>query len=233
MQAYGVVIPAWNAEQTLRETLDSVLTQTVPAAEIIVVDDGSTDGTATLATAVSPRVQVVRQMNSGPGSATSRGVRAIRSPLVAFADADDIWLPRKMEMQLHALAADPGIALISGSMRQFRHGQADDGRGEVRPGPSRTTIVVRRDVFLSVGDVIDPPGRCGDMIDWIARLRSQGQRTCTLDEVIALRRIMPGSLSHRTVQLHAGYLAVAHRALLRQREGRSQGVAADPAVPST
>ena len=73
MTDYGVVIPAFDAERTLRENLESVLAQTVAAAEIVVVDDGSTDGTADLAASVSPRVRVVRQANAGPGAATSRG----------------------------------------------------------------------------------------------------------------------------------------------------------------
>lgn len=225
MQDYGVVIPAWNAERTLRETLEAVLAQTVPAGEIVVVDDGSTDGTAAVAAAVSPRVRVVRQANAGPGAATSRGVRELRSPIVALADADDLWLPRKMELQLRALAAEEGVALVSGSMRQFRHGHADDGRGEVRAGPTRSTIVVRRDVFLAVGDVVDPPGRCGEMVDWLARLRAQGYRMLAIDEVLALRRIIPGSLTHRTDGQHEGFLAVAHRALLRHRAGEAGGSA--------
>jgi glycosyltransferase involved in cell wall biosynthesis len=222
MSEYSVVIPASNAERTLRETLESVLAQTVLAAEILVVDDGSTDGTADLAAAVSSRVRVVRQSNAGPGAATSRGVREVQSPLIAMADADDIWLPAKMESQLLALTTDPGLALVSGRMRQFVHGQGDDGRGAVRTGPTRSTIVVRREVFLAVGDVFDQPGFVGEMVDWLARLRNQGYRMREIDEVLALRRIIPGSLSHRRTERHGeGFLAVAHQALLRQRAARS------------
>lgn len=223
MLDYGVVIPAWNAARTIRETLESVLAQIVPAGEIVVVDDGSTDGTADVAAAVSPRVRVVRQANAGPGAATSRGVRELRAPIVAMTDADDVWLPRKMAVQLPVLAADPAVAIVTASMRQFRHGAGDDGRGTVRSGPTRSTIVVRRAVFLAVGDVVDPPGRCGEMVDWLARLRAQGHRLHAIDEVLALRRIIAGSLSHRTDQQRTGFLAVAHQALLRQRAARAGG----------
>jgi glycosyltransferase involved in cell wall biosynthesis len=218
MTDYGVVIPAFNAERTLRETLESVLAQTVAAAEIVVVDDGSTDGTADLAASVSPRIRVVRQANAGPGAATSRGIHELRSPLVATVDADDIWLPTKMEIQLQALAADPEIALVSAKMRQFRHGQIDDHLGEFRPGPTRSTIVVRREVFFAVGDLIDQPGRLGELVDWLARLRNQGHRMQALDEVLALRRVISGSLSQRGAERYGeGFLAVAHRSLLRRR----------------
>jgi glycosyltransferase involved in cell wall biosynthesis len=225
MTDYGVVIPAFNAERTLRETLESVLAQTVAAAEIVVVDDGSTDGTADLAASVSPRVRVVRQANTGPGAATSRGVHELWSPLVAMVDADDVWLPAKMDIQLQAIIADPGIALVSAKMRQFRHGQTDDRFGEVRSGPTRSTIVVRREIFFAVGDVFDPPGRMGEMVDWLAQLRNQGHRMHALDEVLALRRVIPGSLSQRRTERHGqSFLVVAHRSLLRRRGKAADGL---------
>ncbi|MFM7073680.1 MAG: glycosyltransferase family 2 protein [Planctomycetota bacterium] len=223
MLAYSVVIPAYNATRTLRETLLSVLAQSSPAAEIIVVDDGSNDGTAVLANAVfaeslGTRTRVVRQANAGPGAATSRGVQMANSPWIAMSDADDLWLPEKMERQLGFLDAHPDIALTSASMRQFRHGEPDDGNGEVRSGPTRSTIVVKREVFLDVGDVVDPPGRCGEMVDWLARFRFRGHRMAAIDEVLALRRVIAGSLSQRRSERHGqGFLAVAHAAMLRQR----------------
>ena len=155
-----------------------------------------------------------------PGQAPlRRGAYAnLQSPLVAMVDSDDVWLPTKMEVQLQALAADPGIALVSAKMRQFRHGKSDDRLGEVRSGPTRSTIVVRRDVFLAVGDLFDQPDRLGEVVDWMARLRNQGYRMHVVDEVLALRRVIPGSLSQRPTERHGeGFLAVAHKALMRRR----------------
>jgi glycosyltransferase involved in cell wall biosynthesis len=218
MTAYGVVIPAFNAERTLHETLAAVLAQTTPAAEIVVVDDGSTDGTANLAATFSPQVRVVSQCNRGQGSATTWGIKEVSTPLVAMCDADDVWLPHKSEVQLRALAAHPTVALVSSQMRQFRHGESDNGRGEVRAGPTRSTIMMRRDVFFRVGDIIDPPGQCGEMVDWLSRFRDQGHRELHIEEVLALRRIIPGSLTYRSSQRQSeGLLAVAHRALQRRR----------------
>lgn len=166
----------------------------------------------------TPRMRLVRQANAGPGAATSRGVQLASSPWIAMSDADDLWLPRKMEQQLSFLDAHPHISLASASMRQFRHGEQDDGNGEVRIGPTRTTIVVKREVFLEVGDVIDPPGRCGEMVDWLARFRLCGFRMAAIDEVLALRRVISGSLSQRRSERHGqGFLAVAHAAMMRQR----------------
>ena len=93
--AYSVVIPAFNAEATLGETIRSALEQTVPPAEILVVDDGSTDGTDAVAAGFADRVRVIRQDNAGPGAATSRGLAAVETPFAATLDADDLWLPGK------------------------------------------------------------------------------------------------------------------------------------------
>ena len=218
MSDYGVVMPAFNAAHTLRETLESVLAQTVEAAEIIVVDDGSTDDTVQLASRFAPQVRVVQQAKAGPGAATSRGVRALQTPFVATVDADDLWLPQKMETQLRAFAADSALALVSTVMRQFRHGIPDDGGGEVRSGATRSTIVFRREVFFDVGDFVDQPGLCGDSVDWLARVRQRGHKMMEIDDVLALRRSIPGSLSQRSgAQISRGLLAVARQAMLRSR----------------
>jgi glycosyltransferase involved in cell wall biosynthesis len=181
----------------------------------------------------TPRMRLVRQANAGPGAATSRGVQLASSPWIAMSDADDLWLPRKMERQLSFLDAHPHISLAYGSMRQFRHGEPDDGNGEVRVGPTRTTIVVKREVFLEVGEVVDPPGRLGEMVDWLARFRFHGHRMADIDEVLALRRVIAGSLSQRRSERHGqGFLAVAHAAMMRQRAALAAS-SAPTTAPST
>jgi glycosyltransferase involved in cell wall biosynthesis len=104
----SVVVPAYNAEATLDETLASVRAQTHQALEIIVVDDGSSDGTRAVASrhaAADARVQVLHQTNAGVAAARNTGWRHARSELIAFVDADDLWAPTKIEKQLAALQA--------------------------------------------------------------------------------------------------------------------------------
>jgi glycosyltransferase involved in cell wall biosynthesis len=111
----SVVIPAWNAERFVEHTLRTVCAQTLAPREVIVVDDGSTDGTAALVERVARGVSVpttlLRQANAGPGAARNRGLAAARGELVAFVDADDEWLPEKLERQVACLAAN-GAALL-------------------------------------------------------------------------------------------------------------------------
>jgi glycosyltransferase involved in cell wall biosynthesis len=105
----SVVIPCYNGAKFIRETLDSVLAQTAPAAEVIVVDDGSTDESAALAASVDPAVRVIRQANAGESRARNVGIEAATGEWVALLDADDAWLPRKLERQLEACAGQADV----------------------------------------------------------------------------------------------------------------------------
>ena len=182
--AYGVVIPAWNAAATIGECIASIAGQSVPPREIIVVDDGSTDDTAAVAAAAHPLVRVIAQENRGCGAATSAGFAACGFPWLASLDADDVWLPEKIERQFAHLDANPRYAGVCCNMELFRPD------GEVlgtREAWSRSTMLLRREVFDTVGEIIDPPGayfpvdyayalRKGDPA-WLARLDAFLART--------------------------------------------------------
>ncbi|MCH4545392.1 glycosyltransferase [Rhizobium changzhiense] len=106
-----IVIPAYNAEKTLVETLRSVSAQSYDKLEILVVDDGSRDGTFDLARDYSlsdHRIRVLRQDNGGVARARNHGIREARGPYIAPVDADDVWHPEKIERQLQALTRLPG-----------------------------------------------------------------------------------------------------------------------------
>jgi glycosyltransferase involved in cell wall biosynthesis len=106
----SVVIPCFNAASFLEETLRSVLAQTHAPVEVIVVDDGSTDGSAAVAAAFGPKVHVITQENRGESAARNVGMDHCRGDWIAFLDADDVWQPDKLERQL-AVAADDTIAV--------------------------------------------------------------------------------------------------------------------------
>jgi glycosyltransferase involved in cell wall biosynthesis len=115
-RAVTVVVPAHDAEATLDETLCSVRAQTHRALEILVVDDGSRDGTPAIAlahAAADPRVRLIQQNNAGVAAARNRGIREARAALVAPVDADDLWAPAKIERQVAALRrCGPRVALV-------------------------------------------------------------------------------------------------------------------------
>ena len=115
----SVVIAAYNSERFLEPALESVLGQTDPADEIVVVDDGSTDSTPGILRSYGSVLRVVRQTNSGPSAAYNRGFREARHEYVATCASDDLWEPRKLEWQRNALAAHPEVDVALGHARMF------------------------------------------------------------------------------------------------------------------
>lgn len=101
----SVVVPCWNAERWIGSTLRSVQAQAWPKLEIVVVDDGSTDATAAIVARDFPNARLLRQANSGVAAARNLGIRQSHGEWLAFIDADDIWLPGKLEAQFAALRA--------------------------------------------------------------------------------------------------------------------------------
>src|SRR5437773_3781756 len=108
----SVVIPTYNYARYLPEAIDSALAQTHAPLEVIVVDDGSTDDTPRVLAVYGDRIRVIRQANRGPGAARNTGIAAARGEYVGFLDADDVWLPRKLELQMARFEADQGLGLV-------------------------------------------------------------------------------------------------------------------------
>jgi glycosyltransferase involved in cell wall biosynthesis len=126
MTRVSVVIPAHNAGPFLGEALDSVFAQGLDDPEVVVVDDGSTDDTTRVARSYGRGVQLLSQPRSGSGHARNRGLEATSGELVAFLDADDVWVAEKSRLQLPRLEEDPGLGLVFSDMISFRDGRPDD-----------------------------------------------------------------------------------------------------------
>jgi glycosyltransferase involved in cell wall biosynthesis len=162
----SVVIPAYNSEAWIADALESILGQTAPPDEVIVVDDGSTDGTARVLGHFETRVGVIRQRNQGPAAALNRGFAAAGGDYVAMTGADDLWEPHKLEWQREALARHPEIDVAVGHASQF---ELADTEYERPPGTGvldnevlveamyekclfvAPTAVIRRELHVSLG----------------------------------------------------------------------------------
>ncbi len=213
--SYTVVIPAYNAAGTIAETIESALRQTVPPARIFVVDDGSTDATRTVAESFGGCVSVLTQPNQGPGAAMSLGMRQCDTPLIAALDADDVWLPEKIERQLDYLRCHPDCKGVFARMQHFGETVVNE---VIQDGWGRSTMLIRRAVYDCLGEVVDLPGKLGEMIDWLSRAREAGFELAMLPEVLAFRRVSPNSLSAgRDKEMERGYAQVAIAALRRKR----------------
>lgn len=111
MPLVTVVVPAYNAQNFLKATLESAVGQTFRDIDVVVVDDGSTDATGAIAEAMGGRVRVVRQSNAGMSASRNRGIASSDSEYIALLDSDDVWHPQKIERQLQAMHQRPTAGL--------------------------------------------------------------------------------------------------------------------------
>lgn len=216
----SVVIPVRDGRRYLGEAIASAHAQTLAPLEILVVDDGSTDGSGELAAAAG--ATVITRPAEGPAAARNAGAAAAHGDALAFLDADDLADPARLELQVRALAAAPSAAAVAGRMVQFLSpDRADELRGRVvcpeEPAHSFTagTLLIRRERFLA-GGALDTALSGSDVIDWVQRLRAAGDELLTIDAVVLRRRIHGDNLS-RGDALHSAYLATARAAILRRR----------------
>jgi len=188
----AMVVPAHNAEAWIRRAINSALNQTVRPAELIVVDDGSTDDTARMVRQYGEEVVYVHQENAGPSVARNRGIDLARSEWIAFLDADDEWLPHKTERQLRVLEDNPDLRwCVAAVCRRGRNSAAPyspplrparDGSNQTRVG--YFSAVLKRAQFITSGFIIhrslleesggfDPEMRGGEDVDLWCRIALQ------------------------------------------------------------
>lgn len=220
MSEVAVVIPVRDGERFLGDALISVLAQTQPPAEIVLVDDGSTDGSAAVA-ASFPGIRVVTQAALGPAAARNAGVDATSAPLIAFLDADDLMEPNRLKLQSAALQADGELVGVLGWSIPFTD-RAPDQPGDPVPGYLPSTLLVRRTAFAQVGP-FDPKLIAGEFGDWHLRARDLGLRIEMLDELVVRRRVHDNNLTRDTDRTAAGYLQVARLAIERRRTREPDG----------
>jgi glycosyltransferase involved in cell wall biosynthesis len=200
----SVVIPTYNRAHVLGRAIRSVLTQTFPDFECIVVDDRSTDGTIELVEGLrDPRIRVLRlATNCGASRARNEGIQAARGEFVAFLDSDDEWLPRKLELQVARLreGADPQTAVVycqarlSGELvntRVLRPHRIHEGDAFIHlligwhPGTT-STIMVKRSSLLEIGG-FDEGLACAEDYDLWLRLAQAANHFAAVSEVLLVK----------------------------------------------
>jgi glycosyltransferase involved in cell wall biosynthesis len=212
-ESISVIIPVYNCADFLAEAIQSVLAQSYPASEIIVVDDGSTDGSVSVA-AGFPQARVLSQSNAGPGSARNMGVLNASGSYLAFLDADDLWAPDKLQCQMSAMeAGDPDM--VFGRVEVFR----DSGPAlEIYEGVIVGAMLVKRDSFDRVGGFPEAT-RIGEFIDWYARAQECGLRSVCLPDIVMRRRLHTHNLT-KEQDTRTAYFDVLREAL-RRRQGKT------------
>lgn len=219
----SVVIPVFNGERFLRAAVQSVLDQGHSPVEIIIVDDGSTDGTATVAGSLPEAVRYLRQTNQGPAAARNRGIEQAQGELIAFADADDLWPMGKLELQLPFLLNDAKIDIVLGRTRQVRLSEAVNGQtqsqefGEPAFSVNLGSAVIRTSVFERVG-LFDETMRYSEDVDWFMRAREGGAAIVTIDAVTLFYRQHEQNMTRGKSASELNVLKALKRSLDRRRE---------------
>jgi glycosyltransferase involved in cell wall biosynthesis len=227
----SVVIPAYNAKDKIKPTLESIFSQTLKPKEVIIVDDGSSDGTFEFLQNLPYELTLHQQANAGPSAARNKGVSLASSHWIAFCDADDLWLPNKLEQQVaaHQLSEDVDISFTNLS---YRKNDVDGGTASEAADKSGlasmlellgnevlfpSTMMVRKSAFDRVSG-FDSRYKWAEDIDFILRILANS-KGFFLGEVLAIHQVFQDSLS-RSVDSEKGnlclirawesYLASAH-----------------------
>lgn len=229
----SVVIPTYNRACFLPAAVASIRAQTHPCADVVIVDDGSTDDTAQVVARLGDGIRYIRQHNAGPGAARNRGIREARGDLVAFLDTDDRWLPDKTARQVAVMQREPRVALVSADMAiEDEHGTVQvpsnfERRGMLtffaglggRPVPdaprrllqvnfiNTSTVLARRDVLQTLGG-FDTRLRYGEDLELWLRIAAQHGVAC-LPSVQEIRVEHASNVTKSVEPMLLGYVRMA------------------------
>jgi GT2 family glycosyltransferase len=216
---FSVVIPVYNRERLLAAAIGSVLAQTFQDFELIVVDDGSTDGSARTAAQTSPRTIVLHQPNSGPGPARNRGAAHASGDYIVFIDSDDLWFPWTLSVYRRVIEEVRDVAILLGSTVPFRN------EGELATVAARElkydvfadylatsrssmfrgsgVMVIRRDLFEKSDGFPAEPIYCEDL-DFLLRCGTAGPLVCVGSPTLLARREHDASSAKDLQRTYAG-----------------------------
>ena len=211
MPQVSVIIPVYNGEKYIEEALESVFAQTFQDFEVIVINDGSTDGTEQRLEKSRGRIIYITQPNMGQSASRRKGLAAANAPLIAFLDSDDLWLPKKLEQQVEFAQAHPEYGIVSTDVLSFNE------TGVVSPTLRKTysisngfvvekllfgnwippsAAMVRRECFDMVRNFDLPPPEHGE--DWLMWMQIAAHYPVYfIDEVLVKKRVHAESVSSR------------------------------------
>jgi glycosyltransferase involved in cell wall biosynthesis len=224
----SAIIPVYNGAEFLSEAVASIWQQNYHPLEIIIVDDGSTDETAKLAKSLGQDIRYTYQRNSGPAAARNKGLEMACGEIIAFLDADDLWPPDKLHIQVTRLIEDPKIDVVMGRVQYIGLFTARESRIPFE-GPDNTLIsihlgsgVFRKSVFNKVG-VFDETLRYREDQDWFLRAIEQGVSMTIMQQVTLHYRLHEHNMT-RDKNTNGFQLTKVLKKSLDRRRARNNGL---------
>lgn len=218
----SVIIPVFNGENYLTEAIESVLNQTYQALELIIIDDGSTDGTSQIVGEYNEQIIYVLKEHSGIGDTLNRGISKAQGKYIAFLDADDLWVENKLDLQIASINKSD-VDMIFGYIQQFISPELNE-KEKLRiycpdgaiPGYSRDTILIKKKTFIQVG-LFSANYRVGEFIDWYMRAQNIGLKSFMLANIVAKRRLHQTNIMRQDYQMKIDYVRILKAGLDRRR----------------
>lgn len=215
----SVVIPVYNGERFLEAALRSVGAQTYGHLEVFVIDDGSSDGSRTIAQGFA-QFNVIGGAHRGVSAARNLGVEQSRGEFIAFLDADDIWYPEKISAQVALAEAEPRWGLVTvlqdylfeGPVPEWFRGPVDGG---TEAGFMPSSWLLRRAWWDAVGP-FDTTMTHAEDVDWLARARDHGLKSGTVEQLLLTRRIHDANASGVARESRAGLMTALRGSLQRK-----------------
>ncbi|MFN7999124.1 MAG: glycosyltransferase family A protein [Bryobacteraceae bacterium] len=217
----SVIVPAYNAARFLPEAIASIRAQNWEPLEILLVDDGSTDETATVAAALEG-VRVFRKPNGGAASARNFGLKEARGEWISFLDADDLWPPDKLSCLGPRLEADPSLDVVTGRIQyvpmdgalwlDYRFERPDNTVSHIHLGAA----LYRRRAFERIGG-FDESLRVGDDQDWFLRAREAGLGILIVGDITLHYRLHDSNMTRGATAQAFEFTEVLRRSLQRRR----------------
>lgn len=216
-------IPVHDGEAYLAEAIESILAQSRPCDQVVVVDNCSTDRSAEIARGYAG-VEVIPEPRLGIGAARNAALRAARGDYLAFLDADDLWRPGKIALQLAALEADPELSLVFGHVQQFVSPELGEKRAMAlrvpdapQPGLYIGAMLARRAACEAIGPWAEDV-RVSDGLSFLLRVRELGLKQAMLPETVTMRRVHGENHSIGNRGERAEFARLLKRSLDRRRD---------------
>jgi len=220
--SFSVIVPVYNGQKYLRETLESLVNQDYNSFEIIAVDDGSNDSSAEIIQSFDS-IKYVHQENQGNAVARNRGIELSTGDIIALIDQDDVWVQEKLSTFGEYFTSHPEIDFATANARMFlsdgvevpvwcRNDVLNQELVDYTPG----SIVFRRRLFDRIGP-FDQSLVSGHDTDWVLRVKDSNTPMAVLPDVLLLKRVHEANQSSEVTRMHSELLEVFRRSINRNK----------------
>jgi len=215
------IIPVYNCDNYVGEAIESVLMQTLPVDEILVVNDGSTDDTVRVLNEFGDKIQVINKVHSGLPETLNMGIENASCDILSFLDSDDLWVPEKNSLQVEFLGGHSETDIVFSMIDEFVSPEldAEESAGLVAREPmqgfAKACMLARKEVFDRVGDF--GKMQFGDFIEWFTRAKNAGIKYAVIDEILVHRRVHLNNYTRKNKHELSNFALIMKQHLDRKR----------------